>query len=131
MTTEAEPSVEVEIRRDIVGGAEWTLVVSDSKLEPELEGNQGVCRKATQKLLINREETCPSGYSFVWFHELAHAVGWMNGSVYALQQLIGCDDEKMEVIEEFIVQVWFQGMFEALKQNGYLTPPDFTTPKAP
>lgn len=124
-TTPSENSplsgTEVEIAREIIGGTEWVVVESDAASEPELEGNQGICHKPTQRLLINRAEVPPAGYDFVRFHEEFHASVWMNGGLYGLQRIIGCDDEKMEEIEEYIITSWGQAMFDTLTRNGHLT----------
>ncbi len=118
--SETSPESETEIARTVIGGTEWVELLSDSQQEPELEGNQGICHMATQRLLLNRNEVPSRGYSAVRFHEQFHASARQSGAVLGLQMILGVDADKMEEIEEYIVSAWGQAMFDTLYRNGYL-----------
>ncbi len=113
-------SDEVELGVTIIGSSEWREVLTDGGNEPELEGNEGLCHNKTQRILVNRDEVAPAGIPSVRFHEQFHAAVRISGAALGLKRIIGCSDEKMEEIEEYIVSAWGQAMFDVLYRNNYL-----------
>jgi len=106
----------------IVGGTEWRIVETEPSECEKVKRLYGLCDYRTSTIFINRKRhaSAPGNRESTRFHEEMHATGHVSGAIFTLQSILGLDDEKFTAVEEVIIRVWGQAMFDYLSRNGYL-----------
>jgi len=106
-----------------IGSVPWKYVESDDSIEDEMTEAQGIMRADRQVVYVNRSETPPEGYEYVFFHEAGHAVFFTTGVKEALKQITGFEGDKCTQLEEFLMSNLMHAMYDTLKRNGWLKIP--------